>query len=391
MQRLRGAPQRLGLTGRGLLVADLNTWAAAGRRAFAYIMDSGVATVEILVLREARPLPTEPVVDQVQAHADGVDFLIAVGGGTITDVVKYVSSGLSVPFIAVPTAPSMDGYTSSVSSMLFGGLKQTLPTCCPVGVYADLDVLSTAPPRLLAAGVGDLVAKYTARADWVLSHVVTGEYDCPQTAAQLLQGVNRLRAQADELGKRTLETVRSVMETLLQAGLAAHWVGSSRPTSGSEHLLAHHWEMRALQTGMDHPLHGDYVGVASVLMTWVYHAVLAGCLPLTVPDKPADSEFRQVYGTAADAVLRARPRVCGAGTVERAAMTRPEWAAGVQAFLPDPDELVSLLEAVQAPIRPRDLGISSLGAAEALRLGPYLRDRLTILSVTEADTAGFPF
>ena len=59
---------------------------------------------------------TEVVADErslVQVLVDAApesDAYLAVGAGTITDIVRFVSDRNWRPFISVPTAPSVDGF-----------------------------------------------------------------------------------------------------------------------------------------------------------------------------------------------------------------------------------------------------------------------------------------
>ena len=136
------------------LVCDENTWQAAGERAAALVHPYAIANLgdrelhadEAAVAAAEAALPTD------------CDLLIAVGAGTVHDITRYVAFHRSVPFVAVPTAPSVDGFVSTVAAMTWGGCKKTVPAAPPVAVVADSTVFAAAPRRLIAAGVGpDLV------------------------------------------------------------------------------------------------------------------------------------------------------------------------------------------------------------------------------------------
>ena len=66
--------------------------------------------------------------------------------------------------------------------MTWKGVKKTFPAVGPVAMVADSRVIAAAPGRLTAAGVGDLLGKYTALLDWRASHLLTGEAYCPELA-----------------------------------------------------------------------------------------------------------------------------------------------------------------------------------------------------------------
>jgi glycerol dehydrogenase-like iron-containing ADH family enzyme len=55
-------------------------------------------------------------------------------------------------------------------------IKTSKPAQYPLTILADTAVLAGAPLYLCHAGIGDMLGKYTALADWALSHELTGEY-----------------------------------------------------------------------------------------------------------------------------------------------------------------------------------------------------------------------
>ena len=50
---------------------------------------------------------------------------LAVGSGTITDIVRFAAHVMRLPFVVMPTAPSMDGYASSGAPLVVEGVKRT--------------------------------------------------------------------------------------------------------------------------------------------------------------------------------------------------------------------------------------------------------------------------
>ena len=130
-----------GLSGYSVAIYDENT----------YLATKGVhpdANCEIV-------LPTENL------HADNhgielaekqlphkVDYLIAVGAGTIHDITRYLAYKYSIPFVSCPTAASVDGFCSSVAVVTWNGFKNTFTAVAPKLVIADLNVIVNAPIRL---------------------------------------------------------------------------------------------------------------------------------------------------------------------------------------------------------------------------------------------------
>lgn len=188
-----------------------------------------------------------------------VDAVVGLGGGRALDVAKYVAMLAGVPFIAVPTSLSNDGFCSPQSSLVVASRRRSLKAHTPAGVVVDTDVCRTAPDGLWASGVGDLAAKLTATRDWKLAFHRCGTP--VDDFAVLISDSSVYQFLAHP--KRDLEGVRQLATALMLNGIAMSIAGSSRPASGSEHLISH-----ALDQISTRPrLHGLQVGVASFLVT----------------------------------------------------------------------------------------------------------------------------
>ena len=188
-----------------------------------------------------------------------VDAVIGIGGGKALDCAKYIAFLARLPYLAVPTSLSNDGFCSPQSSLTLEGKRKSLPAALPMGVVLDVDVCLDAPKSLWLSGVGDLAAKLTAVADWKLAFHNTGEpvndlaaLLSDATVRQFLAGPG-----FDPAGTTLLGTA------LMLNGIAMEICGSSRPASGSEHLISH-----ALDTVSSRPrLHGLQVGVAAYIVS----------------------------------------------------------------------------------------------------------------------------
>ena len=145
---------------------DVNTEAVAGARVAREL------GADVLCL-PADLHATEDAAAQVRARLRA--GLVAVGSGTLTDIVRYAAHGAGCDFVSVPTAASMDGYASSVAALERDGVKLTLPARAPAAIFADPRIAAAAPIELTRAGIGDLLAKTTARVDWLAAHLLYGE------------------------------------------------------------------------------------------------------------------------------------------------------------------------------------------------------------------------
>ena len=139
-----------------VLVADDNTYRVAGAEVEKALTDAGFAVVACVIHREHDMLPDDLSCGEVLLSITReTDFLIAVGSGTVTDATRINAERTGLPFVSVGTAPSMDGYASAVAPLLHRGLKIQRPAVCPEIIVCDLDVLATAPMRLIAADIGN--------------------------------------------------------------------------------------------------------------------------------------------------------------------------------------------------------------------------------------------
>jgi glycerol-1-phosphate dehydrogenase [NAD(P)+] len=216
-------------------------------------------------------LPDESAVGRVLLELEpDTSFILAVGSGVINDIARIVSFRTGKSFAIAGTAPSMDGYASVGSSLIIGRKKTTVYSHYPCAIYADTSVMRNAPMIMIQAGYGDVLGKLTALADWNLSRIVTGEYYCETIAKLVQKGVNKCIESAEGLAARDERSICCLIEALILTGLAIGLAGVSRPASGTEHQLAHYWEVKAVEAGTEHPLHGNAVGVGTVVTAMIY-------------------------------------------------------------------------------------------------------------------------
>jgi len=191
---------------------------------------------------------------------DKSDLIVGVGGGRAVDAAKMIAFNLSKPFVSVPTAASHDGIASPFVSIK-GDKPYSIVATTPLGVFVDLDIIKTAPKRLLSSGCGDLLANIIAVRDWELGRDKTGEYFGRYAANLALMSAKILMENSKTFAKKGLDA-RVVVEALLSAGVASCIAGSSRPCSGAEHLFSHALDRLAPGIG----LHGQKCGIGAIMM-----------------------------------------------------------------------------------------------------------------------------
>lgn len=199
--------------------------------------------------------------DSLSLDMSEYDAICGLGGGKALDLAKVLAFRSQLPYLAVPTSLSNDGFCSPGASLTQAGKKTSLKARMPVGVVIDLTIVQQAPEHLWLSGVGDLVSKRTALRDWKIAFHTNGTpYD---DLAALLSDATVFQFMARPT--RDLEGTRLLAQALLLNGVAMEIAGCSRPASGSEHLISH-----ALDQIAERPRgHGLQVGLATYWMALV--------------------------------------------------------------------------------------------------------------------------
>ena len=375
-----------------LLVADERTYAALGQVVEAAITSSGF-DVKTTVLSGQEVIADAHHVMQVLLDVDGEDrTFLAVGSGTITDITRFVSHRLKTNFISLPTAPSVDGFTSIGAPMIIAGLKETIIAQPPIAIFADLPTLEQAPKDLIASGFGDMVGKFTSVADWRLGHLLWGEPFDEVIAQRSYMAAERCVRNAAEIGQATEAGIRALIEGLIESGMCMLDFGSSRPASGAEHHCSHYWEMRLLQEGRPAVLHGAKVGVASILIAKIYDE-LRQMPEARVSELVADAQLptldeevariESAYGATAAEVIAAQRAFLDITPAEFRDLGQrivQEWPhiQEIARTVPSAEELGSVLRLAGAATKPEELGLGEDEVGMALEYGHYLRNRFTV-------------
>ncbi|MBI5526834.1 MAG: sn-glycerol-1-phosphate dehydrogenase [Deltaproteobacteria bacterium] len=389
---------RLGLAGPAVVMSDPQTQAAAGTRVEAVLSPAGFEYARrVLHPARGRGLHAEErTVAGVEKLIDSATSLcIAVGSGTINDLVKLASFRRNVPYVVVATAASMNGYTSAIAAVEAGGIKRTVECREPVAVVGDTDVILAAPHAMTAAGVGDLMSKPVCNADWLLSHLVREDYFCDEPLSIAGPAAEAVANNASAVGSGDPAAIENLFHALLLSGFSMKVAGSSAPASGGEHLISHYWDMRAPERGRETGLHGAQVGVATLLTAALYrvlkdgwHELVAGaaCEESVHGEHGGDAQFRDFYGPLSGEVTKEfrkkfpSEEACRA---DLASVRRHEKEIHDRVFagLRDPDEIRAVLSAAGAPVTVEALGIGAAEALEAIGHAREIRGRYTVLDL----------
>ncbi len=377
---------------RPYVVCDANTYKAAGEKAVALLKAAGVSYgLFQFPPSEEKMEPDEWAVGSLTMAFDPAsDIVVAIGSGVINDCCKVLAHAAGIPSMVVGTAPSMDGYASNSSSMIQNRIKTTIYNACPVAIIADTDILREAPMRMLWAGLGDMLAKYTALCEWRISEVVTGEPYCENVARLVRTSLAKCVSAADGLILRDADAVEAVVTGLVLSGIAMSYARCSRPASGLDHYFSHLWEMMALERGEASDLHGIQVAVGTVLTLRALDRLRA-----SVPDRAHaeaamaqfdqarwEAEMRDIFGKTASQVIDAEKtryhKNDPAGHKERLNRILAHWGqfqAVMEEELPNTDEIIAMMRRLGMPVEPMDLGIGREEVRKAFIGSREIRDK----------------
>jgi glycerol-1-phosphate dehydrogenase [NAD(P)+] len=378
------------------LVADRNTYDVLGRAAEAALR-ARQWDVKTVVLDAPEVVPDEVFITQVLYHADQAErVFVAVGTGTVTDITRFVSHRTRRPFISLPTAPSVDGFTSPSASLILKRIKLTVMSQPPVAVFADLDVLTAAPQPLIAAGFGDILGKAVALADWQLGHWLWDEPYSAEIAQRVRDTLQNCIAAAPRLHPATPDGIRQLMFSLVDSGLCMLDFGNSRPAAGAEHYMSHYLEMKLLREQRPAVLHGAKVALCSLRVAELYarvremgRAEAAQRLKATpAPEREADIQrIRTVFGSlASNLTVEQAPflDLSAEAVAQLKARVLDRWddLQTLAAAVPPPQALADLLRQVGGATEPAALTLAADEVDEALVNAHYIRNRFTICKLS---------
>jgi glycerol dehydrogenase len=97
------------------------------------------------------------------AQEHQADVIIGFGGGKALDTAKLVAHQLQLPVVTIPTSAATCAAWTALSNVYSetGAFLYDVALCrCPDLLILDYDLITTAPPRTLVAGIGDAIAKW---------------------------------------------------------------------------------------------------------------------------------------------------------------------------------------------------------------------------------------
>lgn len=383
---------------KAVIVADSITYRIAGKTVSEELKTAGIEQEDPFIFTDNDLYAEYKYVDQLTAALKKHDAIpVAVGSGTINDLTKLASHLTDRNYMCVATAASMDGYTAFGASITANGAKQTFNCPAPQACLADVDIICKAPSEMTASGYGDLFAKVTAGADWILADSLGVEAIDRQAWSIVQDGLTDALSDPQGIADGNPEAISKLIEGLMLGGFAMQWSKSSRPASGAEHQFSHLWNMEHFLNNGAHISHGFQVSLGTLAITALYEQIIktpldqldieACCKAWPLPEE-SDTEALQMFvGTDFPTIGLQETKAKYISREElgiQLKQLKENWAQ-IRSCLTNQivpfTEVKRRLQMVGAPTEPEDLGMTRSHLRETFIRARFIRRRFTVLDL----------
>ena len=337
------------------------------------------------IVLEAQGLHSEKgmIEDMMTKFVRTPDYIVTVGGGTLMDFARYSAHKLGIPFVAVPTIVSSDGFTADICSIIIDGQKKSIPMQAADAVICDMDIVSGAPMFLTIAGVQDIMAKCVSIADWKIASLVSGEYFCPKVCGMAQEALDIMTRCANELAEGKAPDFEAMAYTQMLSGLTMQILSNSRAASGAEHLVAHLVEMKPRGFENAHGMHGECVGIGTLMCAQAYHELAKMETVEVKPYEPLNEQWvRDVFGALADGIFKENENDVLKTFAPEAIKEHWQEIRDIIAQIPTYEQLLELYSKIGAKHTLSELGIDESVKDEFLDISSAIRNRLTLARMT---------
>lgn len=328
---------------------------------------------------------------------DNDNIAVAIGTGTINDLVKRASYEVHKNYMVIATAPSVDGYTASDSAITVDGFKTTLAGVPPKVVIGDSDILCNVPLGMITAGYGDLSAKITAGAEWKITDIL-GIESIDKVVWKMVQGPLRKRlASPNALRQRDTTAIEGLFLGLAEVGYAMTIYKDSRPASGAEHMMSHVWEMEHLAKDGVAPSHGFKVAIETLAITAfiteilkldtpAFEKALQSAQDVTWEKREADitklfTETRSRMGALSASKAKFND---GEALLSRRTLFVEKWEqirTNVKKQIISVEQLHKMYGKIGCPVEPADIGLTHIALVQGFKMAQQIRTRYTVLDL----------
>ncbi len=246
-----------------LILTGENTYKIAGKAVYDKL-NSGGYKVNIKIIDIKGSLDEVKQLTSYIKENFPHELLIAIGGGSIADMSKYISNETNSLLAIIPTTLSSDAFSTSYSVFWNGSQKQAIKTKAPNLIIGDYNVLKNQPKRFIAAGVGDMISKLTAIPDWRLAFWLAEEPYNDFAAKIAVSETKLLISRIDDISNANYIGISTLFQAEVLDGYLMEISGTTRVAAGAEHLISF-----ALENISEKGLHGEYCGIGTIIISYL--------------------------------------------------------------------------------------------------------------------------
>ena len=385
---------------KAMVVADIHTWPVLGEEVFAELRQAGIPVGKHIFPEEEFHAEWK-YVEQVDALLDAEPeaVLVSVGSGVINDLCKLSSHRHGQSYLTLPTAASVDGYSSFGASITYKGLKQTFECPAPMAILADIDVIAAAPKEMTAAGYADLAAKVPCGAEWMIADLFGTEPIQPAAWHVLQDVLDEMLSDPEGIAAGKPEAIALLFEGLTYSGFAMQSARSSRPASCTDHLFSHYLDMTEHRYKGKLQSHGFQVAIGTLTMCAFFDAFLEmdlggldidACAAAWPSLEEEQARARRIFRDFVDPELGVREITKKYGDKEvvreQLRKVRDNWPAlkaQYRAQVYPFAKMQRLFAIVGAPTDPADIGVSRQMLRDMVPFTQLMRYRINLLDLAK--------
>lgn len=384
---------------KAIVIADCNTWRVAGKQVSELLAADGIETTSYLIPDEKFHAEWKYVMMVEDAVRESGAVAVSVGSGVINDLCKLSSHHLGQSYLCVPTAASVDGYSSFGASISYEGLKQTFDCPAPVAIVADAAVIAEAPTIMTAAGYADLAAKVPCGAEWMIADLWGTEPIIPDAWHVLQDVIDEILSRPEAVAAGDKDAIADLFIGLTLSGIAMQIARSSRPASCTDHLFSHYLDMTGHRYKGELQSHGFQVAIGTLTMCAFFDAFLKMDLSKIDVDACAaawpsfEQECDRARGIFAGfvspdlGVASLKVKYHDAATVRKQLeLVRDNWAelrdkyrAQVYTF----EKMKAMFKTVGAPSDPSEIGVTRTQLRDIVPFTQLMRHRINLLDLAK--------
>lgn len=252
------------------VIGGVHAWQAVRERLIKSFEKSGLTWIE----EEYSGFPSYAKIEECKEKIEKnhCDVIVGIGGGKIMDLTKATASAAGIPVVLIPTSAATCASFSPLSVIYTdkGKCEGYLHFDYEVNaVIADEQVMANQPPRLLAAGIMDAMAKYieiaNGKPEITLDTDTIEKYSAYTTAEYVYKLLEQYgeKAYQDVTEKKLTKTVHDVVFCVIALTGIVSALMRARKQTALAHRMYETIRTLYYAESMDY-LHGEIVATGLI-------------------------------------------------------------------------------------------------------------------------------